>query len=761
MRQLHTIVLFWVLFFATQTYAEIVGTTKGSFSVNQGTAHYNLKIEVPPGVAGMVPGLSLDYSSSGNNGHMGIGWNIGGISSISRCAQIKAVDGETFMPRIRYDSNDSFCLDGRRLINISGDYGTPGSEYRTEIDSYSKIVAQGSMGDGPEYFEVKTKSGLTYTYGKENASSLEAVTNSSARFWKISKISDTFGNDIQFFYFGDKDSGTHYLSKVSYADTEIVYEYEDRLDVLKGYEAGNPLLIDKRLVRVIVKLDNEEIRRYTMTYENESSGAQRSKVSSITQQAADGGELATLYMTYDESGETGFSESTAITIPDEVTEDAAFIDLNGDGFVDIASQDKLWTNKGDGTFNDPVALEVGDGVVMTDRNETWKLDDIENRFRTYVDYEGDGDIDCFVVKLDYIINRAYPANPALTIPVYVYRIYKYLNDGEGGMVPDLDSDKNNTIISLQQYKILSSSGEAFKYVDFNNDGVVDILATSWLGTEYDNTEYTISWESTADEDDANGYKGHIIHGIYDVFVGNLHVFDINGDGYSDIFSAEYGLDKNNLILLNDGLCSDSNIYCYFIPTDSFTNTWSSLLKFADLNGDSLVDVYEIKENGADIVWLNKGDGNFVNSFSPDPEIGSSGDFKFADVNHDGYPDMYIINSGDDKVWLNNGQGNFTSESYSVAVEAVDSNLTLADLNGDGTVEIVEIGETKKVWTNHAKQPLLIQVTNNIDQDIKIDYKPMADGEVYRNYWPMVKCTETTAIRDCAIAFPGMTLPMTI
>ena len=30
-----------------------VGTTKGEFSVNQGTASYNLKIDVPPGIAGI------------------------------------------------------------------------------------------------------------------------------------------------------------------------------------------------------------------------------------------------------------------------------------------------------------------------------------------------------------------------------------------------------------------------------------------------------------------------------------------------------------------------------------------------------------------------------------------------------------------------------------------------------------------------------------------------------------------------------------
>ncbi len=63
----------------TQLTASIVGTTKGEFSVNQGVAHYKLKIDVPPGVAGMKPDLWLEYSLNGGNGYMGVGWRIGGF----------------------------------------------------------------------------------------------------------------------------------------------------------------------------------------------------------------------------------------------------------------------------------------------------------------------------------------------------------------------------------------------------------------------------------------------------------------------------------------------------------------------------------------------------------------------------------------------------------------------------------------------------------------------------------------------------------
>jgi len=112
MKSLYTLVLFFVLFLSNTLHAAIVGTTKGEFSVNQGTANYNLKIDVPPGVAGMEPKLSLNYSSGGGNGYMGVGWSMGGVSAITRCPQTKAVDGAKHKFGIKYDENDRYCLDG-------------------------------------------------------------------------------------------------------------------------------------------------------------------------------------------------------------------------------------------------------------------------------------------------------------------------------------------------------------------------------------------------------------------------------------------------------------------------------------------------------------------------------------------------------------------------------------------------------------------------------------------------------------------------
>lgn len=113
---------------------------------------YSVPIIVPPGTAGMGPALALDYSSQNGDGPEGIGWALTGLPTIIRCPRTLAQDRDALNNpvhgSVNFDSNDRFCMEGQRLILKSGLYGADGSEYRTEIDSYSKIIAHGTAGTG-------------------------------------------------------------------------------------------------------------------------------------------------------------------------------------------------------------------------------------------------------------------------------------------------------------------------------------------------------------------------------------------------------------------------------------------------------------------------------------------------------------------------------------------------------------------------------------------------------------------------------------
>ena len=115
----------------------MVGTTPAQFNVsNSGAASYSIPIKLPPAVGGMAPNLSLNYSSQSGNGVMGKGWQVGGGSYITRCGT--NFERDDYIDGVDFDLNDQWCLDGQRLIPVSGDNGAEGAEYRTEIDTYKK-----------------------------------------------------------------------------------------------------------------------------------------------------------------------------------------------------------------------------------------------------------------------------------------------------------------------------------------------------------------------------------------------------------------------------------------------------------------------------------------------------------------------------------------------------------------------------------------------------------------------------------------------
>jgi hypothetical protein len=191
-RALACIAAFFSIHVAAQT-TTVAGFTPGSFRVTEtGAAEYRIPLQVPPGIAGMEPRLALVYNSQAGNGLLGVGWNLEGLSAITRCPRTVAQDG--VRGAINYDWNDRYCLDGQRLMAINESYGADATEYRTERESFSKIVSYGIAGNGPAWFKVWTKSGQILEYGNTADSRIEAQGKSTVRVWAVNKVADTAGN---------------------------------------------------------------------------------------------------------------------------------------------------------------------------------------------------------------------------------------------------------------------------------------------------------------------------------------------------------------------------------------------------------------------------------------------------------------------------------------------------------------------------------------------------------------------------------------
>jgi hypothetical protein len=277
-------------------------TTSGSFDVSpSGAATYTIPVQVPPGTGGMEPKLALAYNSQSGNGLVGVGWSLSGLSAISRCPRTLAQDG--VRGSVNFDANDRYCLDGQRLININGANGGDGTEYRTELESYSRIVSYGSAGNGPAWFKVWTKAGQIIEYGNTADSRIEAVKASSAatwptgtvRTWAMNKLSDTKGNYLTFTYTEDGTNGDFYPARIDYTgnsaagltpNNSIRLVYETRPDITPLYDGGSLIKSTVRLskVQTYAKVSNVDtlVKGYRLAYDV-SATTQRSRLTSLTE----------------------------------------------------------------------------------------------------------------------------------------------------------------------------------------------------------------------------------------------------------------------------------------------------------------------------------------------------------------------------------------------------------------------------------------------------------------------------------------------
>ena len=283
-----------ISFITTAYSADLVGTIPGSFDVSAtGATRYQIPIETPTATGGLRPSLALEYNHRGGNGVAGQGWQLLGLSRITRCPQTIAQDGT--IRGVQYDSGDRFCLDGQRLILISGTYGQPNSEYRTEVDSSRQIIAYGTQGNGPSYFIVRERDGTRHYYGHNNNSSLIDSSTNSYQFWTRYQVRDMFQNVMDFYFSPNATTGEFLLTQILYttnsnqslvARYRVVFTYEGRplTDRRFGYRYGAIWSRDNRLKKIAVTHNDPTsgwgtISDYTLTYATGTSD--RSQITSI------------------------------------------------------------------------------------------------------------------------------------------------------------------------------------------------------------------------------------------------------------------------------------------------------------------------------------------------------------------------------------------------------------------------------------------------------------------------------------------------
>jgi hypothetical protein len=299
------------------------------------------------------------YSASRANGEAGVGWTVQGLSKISRCPRIHALDG--YAAPIRNDETDAFCIDGKRLVEVEKTLDEGLAEYRTVIDSFARVIAYQGDGyqlpevrtrgrvarekQGPDYFKVWTKDGRILTFGRE-PDSLLLLHDGVRTGWLLNRVEDRIGNQMTIHYDNAlakvPPAGTLPIqvrpARIAYTgignvagNREVRFRYGQRADQeLRYMQGGLAKLIEERLEAITTFVKGEPVKNYRLRYAPDRPQTP-SRVEGITECEGDREERCKPETRFTYVEQSGFEQgSFPVFIPAAIQ-----LDANGDGVPDF------------------------------------------------------------------------------------------------------------------------------------------------------------------------------------------------------------------------------------------------------------------------------------------------------------------------------------------------------------------------------------------------------------------------------------------
>jgi hypothetical protein len=266
----------------------------------------------------------------------------------------------------------------------------------------------------------------------------------------------------------------------------------------------------------------------------------------------------------------------------------------------------------------------------------------------------------------------------------------------GGLGSDFDDD------GFIDLALVNEDSGDFRMIQNNGDGsghfALDFSATQSLGqrpSPSDVADFNVDGLTDAVASNTQLNDVSVLFGLggatftpalnltTDFVPRGLGVIEANGDGFTDIITANFTDGTGNVtLMLNDGAGG-------FLPATTFdvgiSSEWA--LDVADMNADAIQDIVVAGRDAQTVVvLLGDGQGGFTFQ-SSQPTGGLTWRLYCADVNNDGSVDVTGSNglTGNAFVALNEGGGNLAAPVV-YPTDGFSTDTDLCDLDGDGDLD---------------------------------------------------------------------------
>ncbi len=227
-------------------------------------------------------------------------------------------------------------------------------------------------------------------------------------------------------------------------------------------------------------------------------------------------------------------------------------------------------------------------------------------------------------------------------------------------------------------------------LDFDGDGREDLFVAGGDGNRLDRNRGDATYEDVAAKAGVAGQEGEAAGAL---------AFDYDNDGRTDLYVTY--LDRPNLLFHNRG---DGTFEEVGKKAGVALNDYCTSAAALDYDRDGLPDLYVLvygpPDRGPDIqadnappnhLFHNNGDGTFTDVSKPSrtDDTGWGLALESADLDGDGWPDLYVANDFGNNTYLhNNGDGTFRSAAGKAGVKDPGFGMGVAvdDYDGDGRLD---------------------------------------------------------------------------